>query len=67
MLTHIKEKLQFVSAENTVTRASLASLDSELSKERDLLTKAKREREALRTENAALKQKQVRAARSLHA
>mmetsp|Transcript_17132 Transcript_17132/g.44529 ORF Transcript_17132/g.44529 Transcript_17132/m.44529 type:complete len:938 (+) Transcript_17132:131-2944(+) len=58
VLTHIKEKLQFVSAENSVTRDSLASLDSELSKERDLLTKAKREKEALRAENAALKQKQ---------
>lgn len=90
MLTHIKEKLQFVSAENSVVRKQLQcvpsppsslclsvnlaglhssspaslcrllhrALDGELSKERDNLTKAKREREALRAENAGLRQKQ---------
>ena len=58
VLTHIKEKLQFTSAENEVTAKQLSELDGEVSRCRALLTKAKREREALRTENVALKAKQ---------
>ena len=50
VLTHIKEKLQFVAAENAVVRRRLTELDAELSRERDRLTKAKRDREVLRTE-----------------
>ena len=58
VLTHIKEKLQFVAAENAVVRRRLAELDSELGRERDRLTKAKRDREVLRAENAQMKQGQ---------
>ena len=58
VLTHIKEKLQFVAAENAVVRRRLAELDSELGRERDRLTKAKRDREVLRAENATMKQGQ---------
>lgn len=58
VLTHIKEKLQFTSAENEVTAKQLSELDTEVSRCRALLTKAKREREALRSANVALKAKQ---------
>merc|ERR1719181_861443 len=58
VLTHIKEKLQFVAAENSVVRKRLAELDADLGRERDRLTKAKRDRELLRLENAGMRQKQ---------
>jgi predicted nuclease with TOPRIM domain len=58
VLTHIKEKLQFVSAENSVVREKLAELESSLAAGRDRLTRAKRERESLRNDSAALKQSQ---------
>jgi len=58
VLTHIKEKLQFVQVENQSLKRDLAELDTELTQERDVLTKAKRERDGLRTENGTLKQKQ---------
>jgi hypothetical protein len=58
VLTHIKEKLQFVQVENQVLKHDLAALDSQLTSERDTLTKAKRERDGLRQENATLRQRQ---------
>merc|ERR1719231_963710 len=58
VLTHIKEKLQFVQVENASLKRDLKELDTDLTQERDVLTKAKRERDGLRTENGALKQKQ---------
>lgn len=58
VLTHIKEKLQAVQADNGVTRSKLGSLDGQLSGSRDRLTKLKRERELIRASNVILKQKQ---------
>mmetsp|Transcript_1726 Transcript_1726/g.3299 ORF Transcript_1726/g.3299 Transcript_1726/m.3299 type:complete len:583 (+) Transcript_1726:5108-6856(+) len=58
VLTHIKEKLQAVQADNTVTRGKLGELDGKLGIARDRLTKLKREREIVRGGNVALKQKQ---------
>ncbi|CAM9330673.1 unnamed protein product, partial [Discosporangium mesarthrocarpum] len=58
VLTHTKEKLQFVAAKNAVVHEQLAELDEELNKERDRLTHAKRERDALRSEVVSLKQSQ---------
>merc|ERR1711988_1859692 len=58
VLTHIKEKLQFVQVENQSLKRELAKLDTELTKERDALTKAKRERDQLRADNSSLRQKQ---------
>merc|ERR1711896_18404 len=54
VLTHIKEKLQFVQVENQSLKRELAKLDTELTKERDALTKAKRERDQLRADNSSL-------------
>lgn len=58
VLTHIKEKLKFVQEENKVLAAELAVLDMSVSELRDKLTKSKKSRDTLRTENGVLKQKQ---------
>jgi len=58
VLTHVKEKLQFVQNENAVVESSLAVLDARVSSLRDQMTRAKHYREQLRAENAELKQKQ---------
>ena len=58
VLTHIKEKLQFVQGENGQLKHELSGLDVELTEERDGLTKSKRERDRLRKDNSKLKQRQ---------
>ena len=58
VLTHIKEKLQAVTADNGIIRTQLTGLDAHLTQSRDKLTKLKREREQIRCENQSLKQKQ---------
>ena len=58
VLTHIKEKLQFVQQENRVLDGDLGVLEMSVSGLRDRLTRAKKTRDALRKENAELKQKQ---------
>ena len=56
VLTHIKEKLQFVQQEVSVQKEKLEVLDGEVSHHRDLLTHLKHERDRLRGENQKLKQ-----------
>lgn len=58
VLTHIKEKLQFVEKENASLEVNKTSLDQEVSGLRDKLTRLKHTRDQLRSENATLKQKQ---------
>ena len=58
VLTHIKEKLQFVQAENLDLKKELGALDAKLTGERDKLTKSKHERDRLRTDNERLRQQQ---------
>eukprot|EP00937_MAST-01D_sp_MAST-1D-sp2_P005888 g5888.t1 len=58
ILTHVKEKLQFVQVENQALKGRLAELDAALGEERDGLTQLKRDRDGARTENATLRQKQ---------
>jgi len=55
VLTHLKEKLQFVQGENQLLKVELAELEAALSHHRDALTKAKHERDALRTDNLGLR------------
>jgi hypothetical protein len=55
VLTHLKEKLQFVQAENQVLKAELTGLEAELGQHRDAVTKVKLQRDTLRQENAKLK------------
>ena len=58
VLTHIKEKLQFEKAQNEVLKQELATLDTELTGERDQLSKSKRARERMRAEGTALQGEQ---------
>ena len=56
VLTHLKEKLQFVQAENQVRKQELSDFEVELTGKRDVLTHVKHERDALRGQNAAKRQ-----------
>merc|ERR1712118_537817 len=56
VITHMREKLQFIQQENQVLRADLAQLDTELASQRDLVAKTKHERDDYRSENAKLRQ-----------
>ncbi|XP_048575975.1 coiled-coil domain-containing protein 96 [Nematostella vectensis] len=57
VLTHLKEKLQFVQAENGDQRTSLRSVEAQAAQKRDILTRTKQVRDALRIENVKLRQK----------
>eukprot|EP00931_Biecheleriopsis_adriatica_P011121 TRINITY_DN1121_c0_g1_i1.p1 TRINITY_DN1121_c0_g1~~TRINITY_DN1121_c0_g1_i1.p1 ORF type:complete len:506 (+),score=201.77 TRINITY_DN1121_c0_g1_i1:38-1555(+) len=56
IITHMREKVQFVQQEYQVLKAQLAQLDQELGAQRDLVTKTKHERDEHRQEYATLKQ-----------
>lgn len=56
VITHMREKLQFIQQENQVLKAELAQLDQELASQRDLVAKTKHERDDYRSENAKLRQ-----------
>ena len=58
VLTHIKEKLQFAQAETQVLKHELATLDEQLTVERDRLTKAKHARDKARADNERRRQEQ---------
>ena len=55
VLTHKKEKLQFVQRESEVLARALERLEKELAGKRDELQRAKRRRDKLRTDNAMLR------------
>ena len=56
VLTHLKEKLQFVQAENQVRKHELSDFEVELTSKRDMLTQVKHDRDALRGSNAGARQ-----------
>merc|ERR1712072_1220778 len=56
VITHMREKLQFIGRENAKFKADLSRLDQELASQRDLVAKTKHERDDYRTENAKLRQ-----------
>merc|ERR1719460_3403814 len=56
VITHMREKLQFIQQENQVLKTELAQLDTELASQRDLVAKTKHERDDYRSENAKLRQ-----------
>jgi len=56
VLTHLKEKLQFVQAENQVQKANLKVLESSVASKRDILSRTKQARDALRIDNQKLRQ-----------
>merc|ERR1712182_105420 len=55
-ITHMREKVQFISQEYQALKADLAQLDTELASQRDLVAKTKHERDDYRSENAKLRQ-----------
>ena len=56
VLTHLKEKLQFVQAENQLLKHDLADLEIDLTSKRDVLTQTKHERDSLRGTNSSARQ-----------
>ncbi|CAF0802055.1 unnamed protein product [Brachionus calyciflorus] len=56
ILTHVKEKLQFVMTENEKEKHRLSEFDEQVKKNRDSLTKIKQSKDALRIDNSRLKQ-----------
>lgn len=58
VLTHVKEKLQFVQAETVVQQAKLSKLDAQLAEARDEQVKAKAKRDVLRAKEMKAKENQ---------
>merc|ERR1712187_920498 len=56
IITHMREKVQFVQQEYQVLKAELAQLDQDLAAQRDLVANTKRERDEHRSEHVRLKQ-----------
>jgi hypothetical protein len=56
VITHMREKLQFIGRENAKLKQELQRLDQELASQRDLVAKTKHERDDYRGENAKLRQ-----------
>merc|ERR1719389_1028050 len=56
IITHMREKVQFVQQEYQVLKAELAQLDQELATRRDLVAKTKKERDEHRSEYGKLRQ-----------
>lgn len=56
VLTHLKEKLQFVQAENQVQKGRLREVEAEAAMKRDILSRTKQARDALRIDNQRLRQ-----------
>ncbi|XP_069833487.1 cilia- and flagella-associated protein 184 [Dendropsophus ebraccatus] len=57
VLTHVKEKLQYVQAENQEQKERLMEIEAVVGNKRDILTKTKQARDSLRMDNLKLKQK----------
>ena len=57
VLTHLKQKLQFVQVENSNKKERLKQIESVVAQKRDLLTRTKQTRDALRMSNNTLRHK----------
>lgn len=57
VLTHVKEKLEFVKTENTQLQKQVALLEEELSSLRDKLAQTKRERDFFANDNIKIREK----------
>ncbi|XP_076459094.1 uncharacterized protein LOC143292562 [Babylonia areolata] len=56
VLTHLKEKLQFVQAENLIHKAKLQEVEGTVGQKRDVLSRTKQARDSLRIDNQRLRQ-----------
>lgn len=59
ILTHVREKLQFVERENAQLQIQLEEMERDLSERRDLLSKAKSSRDTLRLQGRKIKEASV--------
>lgn len=59
ILTHVREKLQFIEKENAALASQLEELDATLSERRDKLGKAKAQRDTLRQKGRRIKEGSV--------
>ncbi|XP_036777272.2 coiled-coil domain-containing protein 96 [Manis pentadactyla] len=57
IITHVKEKLNFVDLENTCKKSQLLEIEAQVALGRDILTKTKQTRDSLRIDNIKLNQK----------
>ncbi|KAL5251351.1 hypothetical protein ACHWQZ_G016896 [Mnemiopsis leidyi] len=57
VLTHVKEKLQFVTGENAGQRENLKLVEYDVAKKRDILSRTKQARDSLRIDNVKLRKK----------
>jgi len=57
VLTHVKEKLQFVQGENAGLRDKLKFVEYDVSKKRDILSRTKQARDSLRIDNVKLRKR----------
>ncbi|XP_048377475.1 coiled-coil domain-containing protein 96-like isoform X2 [Stegostoma tigrinum] len=57
MMTHIKEKLEYVEAENIEKKTQLMDLEAIVAQKREILTKTKQARDRVRAANFKLKEK----------
>ncbi|XP_073094131.1 cilia- and flagella-associated protein 184 [Manis javanica] len=57
IITHVKEKLDFVNLENTCKKSQLLEIEAQVALGRDILTKTKQTRDSLRIDNIKLNQK----------
>jgi hypothetical protein len=55
ILTHIREKLRYVTTHNKIAREDLIVVDSEINRERSILTTSKHDRDTIREDNVELK------------
>jgi len=56
IITHMREKVQFVQQEYQALKANVTQLDTDLAAQRDLVAKTKHERDDYRSDNVKLKQ-----------
>ncbi|GIL43579.1 hypothetical protein Vafri_1283 [Volvox africanus] len=56
ILTHVREKLQFIEKENAALASQLSALEAELADKRDRLGRAKAERDTLRAKGRKIKE-----------
>jgi len=57
VLTHLKQKLQFVQVDNCGKKEALKQIEAIVAQKRDLLTRTKQARDALRIDNNSLRHK----------
>ncbi|XP_076828582.1 cilia- and flagella-associated protein 184 [Brachyhypopomus gauderio] len=57
VLSHVKEKVEYMQVENRAGRVRLAQLETALARGRDVLTRTRQARDALRTDNLRLRQR----------